>query len=98
MKKEENFLEEFKRALVSTIKSISQKKDCEIKFGNNNLSSKTNINLPEIKKIKNLNHLVNIRALADSEALRLKYSDQKLLDLNKPKGETAEKLYKIAEK
>ena len=28
MKREENFLEEFKRALVSTIKSISQKKDC----------------------------------------------------------------------
>ena len=34
MKKEEIFLENFKRALISTIKSISQQKDCEINFGN----------------------------------------------------------------
>ena len=33
MKKEENFLEDFKQALISTIKSISEKKDCDVKFG-----------------------------------------------------------------
>ena len=38
MKKEENFLEDFKKALVSTIKSISQKKDCDVKFGSSDNS------------------------------------------------------------
>ena len=35
MEKKYNYLENFKLALTSTIKSISQKKDCEIKFGPN---------------------------------------------------------------
>ena len=30
MKNEENFLEDFKKAIISTVKSISQQKDCEI--------------------------------------------------------------------
>ena len=53
MNKEESFLEDFKRALISTIKSISQKKDCEIKFGPNDKIQDNHINLPEIKKLQN---------------------------------------------
>ena len=40
MKSEENFLENFKRAIISTIKSISRQKDCEIKFGSTEKTSK----------------------------------------------------------
>ena len=98
MKKEENFLEDFKRALISTIKSISQQKDCEIKFGSPDKISSKNINLPEIKRLKNLGDIINVRAIADSEALRLKYSNKEIYELHKPRGEIAEKLYKIAEK
>ncbi len=39
MNQNENFLEDFKRALTSTIRSISQQKDCEVKFGNSNKGS-----------------------------------------------------------
>ncbi len=98
MKKEENFLEEFKRALSSTIKSISQKKDCEIKFGNTEKVTAKNVILPEIKNIRNLEDIINIRAIADSEALRLKHSNQEVFNLHKPNGKIAEKLYSIAEK
>ncbi len=98
MKKEESFLEDFKRALISTIKSISQKKDCEIKFGVPDKISVKNVNLPEIKKLENLDDIINVRGMADSEALRLKYSDKEIFELYKPRGKIAEKLYKIAEK
>ncbi len=98
MKKEENFLEDFKRALISTIKSISQQKDCEIKFGNPDKITDKNVSLPEIKGLESLGEIVNVRAMADSEALRLKYSNQEIFELHKPSGKIAEKLYKIAEK
>ena len=98
MKKEENFLEDFKRALISTIKSISQQKDCEIKFGNPDKITDKNVSLPEIKGLESLGEIVNVRAMADSEALRLKYSNQEIFELHKPSGKVAEKLYKIAEK
>jgi len=98
MNKEENFLEDFKRALISTIKSISQQKDCEIKFGSADKIEGKNINLPEIKKLENLEDITIVRAMADSEALRLKYSNKEIYELHKPNGKVAERLYKIAEK
>ena len=98
MKKEEDFLEDFKRALISTIKSISQQKDCEIKFGTPDKITDKNISLPEIKRLESLSDIINVRAIADSEALRLKYSDKEIFELYRPKGKIAEKLYKIAEK
>ena len=98
MKNEENFLEDFKKAIISTVKSISQQKDCEIKFGSSEKISENSVNLPEIKKLDALNDIINVRASADSEALRLKYSNKDTFDLYKPHGEISEKLYKIAEK
>ena len=98
MKKEENLIEDFKRALISTIKSISQEKDCEVKFDNSQINDGNNISLPDLKKIENFEDVLTIRAIADSEALRLKYSDKKIFNLHKPNGRIAEKLYKIAEK
>ena len=95
MKNEENFLEDFKKAIISTVKSISQQKDCEIKFGSSEKISKNSVNLPEIKKLDALNDIINVRASADSEALRLKYSNKDTFDLYKPHGEISEKLYKI---
>ena len=98
MEKKDIRLENFKQALISTIKSISEKNDCEVSFGKNESKNKNNVNLPEIKKLDHFYDFLAIRAKADSEALRLKYSDQKIFDTYRPKGETAEKLYEIAEK
>ena len=100
MQKKESRLEFFKSAIISTVKSISKKKNCEIKFGKstNQASSEKFINLPEINKLENLNDFLLFRAKADSEALRLKYSDKDIFERYKPKGEMSQKLYQIAEK
>ena len=100
MQKKESRLEFFKSAIISTVKSISKKKNCEIKFGKstNQTSSEKFINLPEINKLENLNDFLLFRAKADSEALRLKYSDKDIFERYKPKGEVSQKLYQIAEK
>ena len=99
MEKKENRLEVFKSALISTIKSISEKKDCEIKFGKSSLGdNKKVVNLPELNRIDSVKDFSLIRAKADSEALRLKYSDNEIFEKYKPKGEMSKKLYKIAEK
>ena len=100
MQKKENHLEVFKNALASTIKSISRKKNCEVKFGKQPSTSTNNkvINLPELDKLDNINDYSFYRAIADSEALRLKYSNNVIYKKHKPKGEMSQKLYKIAEK
>ena len=100
MQKKENHLEVFKNALTSTIKSISREKNCEVKFGKQSSTSTNNkvINLPELNKLNDFNDYSFYRAIADSEALRLKYSNNVIYEKHKPKGEMSQKLYKIAEK
>ena len=98
MEKKINILEDFKRALSSTIKSIAEQKYCEVKFGNDPSPSDKEVKLPEIKNLENYQDFLNFRALADSEALRLRHSDKEVFDMFKPKGEIAESLYQIAEK
>ena len=100
MQKKEDRLEVFKSALISTVRSISKKKDCEVKFGKSPNSKDSNkiVNLPDFSKVDNINDFSLIRAKADSEALRLRYSNSDIFDEYEPKGEMSRKLYKIAEK
>ena len=100
MQKKETHLEVFKNALTSTVKSISEKKNCEITFGKptSNINNKNEINLPEIDKLEDIKDYSIFRAMADSEALRLKYSNNDIYNKYKPGGEISQKLYKIAEK
>ena len=99
MEKKDLHLESFKQALTSTIKSISEIKDCDINFGQNSKNnSLKSVNLPELKKLEKFEDYSLIRAKADSEALRLKYSDTRTFNLFKPRGNNAVKLYEIAER
>ena len=98
MEKKNNQVEDFKQALTSTIKSISEKKDCEISFGNSEFEKEKVISLADFNKLENPGDFLAVRAIADSEALRLKYSDKKIFNAYKPKGKLAGELYKIAEK
>ena len=96
---ENEFLKEkFKSAVSSAAKAISAKLDIEVNFGNNNLSKENSINLPEISDLKNLQDFTNLRAFADSAALKLKYSNKKIYNKNEPDGPMAQSLYSIAEK
>ena len=99
MQKKEEILESFKTAIKSTIKSISNKEDIEISFGGQDILSDNNkLKLPEINEFQNKINFDLTRALADSESLKLRYSDKKILKNFEPKGSKAKKLYEIAEK
>ena len=98
MEKKDTHLENFKPALASTIKSIPEISDCNISFGKQTKKDNKNVNLPEIKKLEKFQDFLSVRAKADSEALRLKYSNIDVFNTYKPKGGKAKKLYEIAEK
>ena len=99
MQKKEEILENFKTAIKSTIKSISNKDDIEISFGGQDILSENNkLRLPEINEFQNKINFDLTRAIADSESLKLKYSSKKILKNYEPAGSKAKKLYEIAEK
>ena len=56
------------------------------------------MNLPEVAYLRNLQDFTNLRAFADSEALKIKYTDKKIYLENEPRGTMAKALYAIAEK
>ncbi len=99
MQKKEELLQNFKTAIVSTTKSVSNTKDVEVIFGNQKIKSdKKVISLPEPDNISNKINYLQTRAIADSEALKIRYSNKKILDNFEPKGNISKKLYFLAEK
>ena len=99
MQKKDEILEHFKTAIKSTIKSISNKEDIEISFGGQDVSNEKNkLRLPEINEFQNKINFDLARALADSESLRLRFSNKKIFKNFQPEGSKARKLYEIAEK
>ena len=98
MDEQELLKERFKSAVSSTVKAISENFNLEIKFSNNVSSKKNSLNLPEISSLKRLQDFTNLRAFADSEALKIKYTDKKIYLENEPDGTVSKALYAIAEK
>ena len=98
MDKKEILKERFKSAISSTVKVIADNSDLKVNFGKNIESKNDSLNLPEIKKLSTLQDYIDVRAYADSEALKIKYNDKKIFLKNEPKGEIAKTLYAIAEK
>ena len=99
MEKKSEILENFKTAIGSTVKSLSNSENVEVSFGDQNSQSKNNsIKLPEIEQVNNKINYSQIRALADSESLKLRFSNNETFKSYEPKGNISKKLYKIAEK
>ena len=99
MEKKTEILENFKTAIGSTVKSLSNLDDVEVSFGNKNTKSeKISVKLPEIEQINNKINYEQIRAIADSESLKLRFSDNNILKTYEPEGNISKKLYEIAEK
>ena len=96
MDEQELLKERFKAAVSSATKVISEQLNLEIKFGNNTDKKKNSLNLPEVINLKNLQDFTNLRAFADSEALKIKYTDKKIYLENEPKGSMGRALYAIA--
>ena len=99
MEKKTEIFENFKTAIGSTVKSLSNTEDVEVSFGNKNIKSeKIFIKLPEIEQTNNKINYDQIRAIADSESLKLRFSDNKIFKSFEPEGNISKKLYEIAEK
>jgi len=98
MDDQELLKERFKSAVSSAVKAISENFDIDIKFGNNASTKENSLNLPEIISLKKLQDFTNLRAFADSEALKIKYKDKKIYHKNEPSGAMSKTLYAIAEK
>tara|TARA_B100000941_G_scaffold116979_1_gene82068 strand:+ start:8058 stop:9845 length:1788 start_codon:yes stop_codon:yes gene_type:complete len=96
--KKDDIIQNFKTAIASTIKSLSKKEKVEVVFGNEKNKAQTDvIFLPDLNKENKINFL-KIRALADSESLKLRFSDKKIYKIFEPKGSISRELYSIAEK
>ncbi len=98
MDEKELLKERFKSAVSSTVKVISENFDLDIKFGNSISSKKNSLNLPEIANLKKIQDVTNLRAFADSAALKIKHTNKKIYQENEPEGTMGKALYAIAEK
>jgi cobaltochelatase CobT len=98
MDEQELLKERFKSAVSSTVKAISENFDIKIQFGGSQPSKDNSLSLPEVANLRNLQDFTNLRAFADSEALKIKYTDKKIYFENEPEGTMSKLLYAIAEK
>ena len=99
MEKKEELIENFKTAISSTLKSISNVDNLEVIFGNqNNNSDNKIVRLPDLESINNKINYAKTRALADSLALKIRHSNNRIFKSNEPQGSVSKKLYEIAEK
>jgi len=99
MEKKTEIVENFKKAITSTIKSIIGDQNIEVTFGNepNKKNDKT-INLPSLKSINNIDDYIKTRGMADSEALKFRCSDLNIYNSFEPQGSMSKLLYAVAEK
>jgi len=92
-------IEDFKTAISSTVKSLSNSEKIEVIFGNQNTSTdKNSIRLPDLEKINNTLNYKQVRAIADSKSLKYRFSNSKIFEQFEPEGNISKKLYKISEK
>ena len=95
--KETNFKEQFKQALISTAKVISEDYKVDVKKIDKDLNAKK-INFLDVANLSNKNDFIRLRAEADSGALKKKFSNKEIFDRNLPNNLSCKSLYSIAEK
>ena len=95
--KKDKFKEQFKQALISTAKVISEDYSPNIKKIDKNLSSKK-IDFFEATNLSNKNDFIRLRAETDSGALKKKFSNKEIYNKNLPNNPSCKSLYNIAEK
>ena len=95
--KEDNFKEQFKQALISTAKVISEDYKLDEKKIDKNLKSKK-IDFFDITNLSNKNDFIRLRAETDSGALKKKFSNKEIYNKNLPSNPSCKLLYNTAEK
>ena len=95
--KENNFKEQFKQALISTAKVISEDYKLDIKKLDKDLNSKK-IDFFDVTNLSNKHDFTRLRAETDSEALKKKFSNKEIFNRNLPNNVSCRSLYNLAEK
>jgi cobaltochelatase CobT len=95
--KENNFKEQFKQALSSTAKVISDDYKLDIKKINKDSNSKKT-DFFDVTNLSNKQDFIRLRAETDSVALKKKFSNKEIFNKNLPKNTSCKSLYNIAEK
>ncbi len=85
-------LEKYKTAIHSTSKAIARSSFNEKREKFDRISK------PKILSAENNEEILEARVLSDSEALKIKYSDDNVLNKNQPNGTISRMIYNIAEK
>ncbi len=92
-------VEDFKTAISSTVRSLSNSEKIVVSFGNDSSKSgKNSIKLPELSPNNNNFNYNQIRAIADSKSLKYRFSNPKIFKKFEPEGNISRQLYKISEK
>ena len=94
--KEDNFKEQFKQALISTAKVISEDYKLDVKKIDRKLME--SVDFFDITNLSNKNDFIKLRAEADSGALKKKFSNKEIFNKNLPNNPSCKSLYNIAEK
>ena len=98
VKNKKEKLEDFKTAISSTVRSLSNSEKIEVSFGNQtSKSEKNSIKLPELGQINNKLNFNQVRAIADSKSLNFRFSDDRTFKQYEPEGNISKRLYKISE-
>ena len=99
MENKKEKLEDFKTAISSTVRSISNCQKINVSFGSQiSKTDKNSIKLPELERTNNKFNYEKIRAIADSKSLEFRFSNVDTLKKFEPKGNISKKLYNISEK
>jgi len=95
--KSDNFKDQFKQALISTAKVISD--DYKISYKKNDKeTSEKKYNFFNVSDLSNKYDFIKLRAETDSEAVKKKFSSTSIFNKNLPKNKSCKSLYNIAEK
>ena len=98
MESKKEKIADFKTAISSTVRSLSNSEKIEVSFGNDSTKSGRNsIRLPELSSINKKINYNQIRAMADSKSLRHRFSDPRLFKQYEPDGNISKQLYRISE-
>ena len=95
--KEDSFKEQFKQALISTAKVISEDYNLDVQKIDKDLISKK-IDFFDVTNLSNKGDFIKLRAEADSAALKNKFSNKEIFNKNSPNNPACKSLYNIAEK
>ena len=95
--KHDTLKEQFKHALISTAKVISDDYKIDSKKNDKEFTSKNN-KIIDIANLSNKNDFIKLRAETDSDAVKKKFSNSSIFNKNLPKNKSCKSLYEMAEK